>query len=161
MTSEKDPESGSSSDSGSDSDDDEGKRPEEDTLLADLLKEASESESSEDEKSQATPRKTKSARKPRNTYELPAGNIAVLMMACWTMRLPVMYKDFIRYVDFEDVRDLLIVSFPQSDRRIQASLPGGRPVAANGNEAPPGTRNDQYAESTRRNENILSVRRDS
>jgi len=145
----------SPSSSDTESDEDDAIKPDE-TLLADLLKEASESESSEEEgKPQEgnPPRKetTKSAGKPRNRYEVPAGNIAVLMMACWTMRFPVMYKDFIRYVGWDNdySRWPLNTSYTQTDRRIQASLPGTCPVVALGHEAASGTRNHQYAESAR------------
>lgn len=33
-----------------------------------------------------------------NVYEKPASTIAVLMVACWTMRVPVLCRDFIRHV---------------------------------------------------------------
>lgn len=35
--------------------------------------------------------------KIRSAYESPAGTIAVLVVACWTLRIPVMYRDFSRY----------------------------------------------------------------
>ncbi|GJJ07554.1 hypothetical protein Clacol_001756 [Clathrus columnatus] len=39
----------------------------------------------------------------RNTLEVPAGNIAILILGCWTLRMPVMYIDFIRiYTDFTE-----------------------------------------------------------
>ncbi|KIJ56802.1 hypothetical protein M422DRAFT_149542 [Sphaerobolus stellatus SS14] len=92
--------SSSSSNSDSDSGDEKGQ---EETMLADLLKAASESESSEEDEPPAEAKEskttTKGPRRVRLRYEVPAGNIAVLMMACWTMRLPVMYKDFIRVIE--------------------------------------------------------------
>lgn len=33
-------------------------------------------------------------RKARAVYELPANNIAVLILACWTLRIPVTFRDF-------------------------------------------------------------------
>ena len=35
-------------------------------------------------------------RKTRGVYELPANNIAVLILACWTLRVPVIFRDFTR-----------------------------------------------------------------
>lgn len=70
-----------------------------DSLLAELLRRASESDSSEDEdeaEAGERPRRTVMRKGTRNRYETPAGNIGVLMLACWTMRVPVMYADMIR-----------------------------------------------------------------
>ena len=36
------------------------------------------------------------ARELHRGYDAPAGNIAVLVLACWTIRMPVMYMDFVR-----------------------------------------------------------------
>jgi RNA polymerase I-specific transcription initiation factor RRN7 len=36
--------------------------------------------------------------KGRFAYESPASTIAVLVVGCWTLRIPVMYRDFSRYV---------------------------------------------------------------
>ena len=38
--------------------------------------------------------KGKARRKGRGVYESPASTIAVLIVACWTLRIPVMYRDF-------------------------------------------------------------------
>lgn len=69
--------------------------------IDELLRELSESSSSEDnnddDPGQARPIPDASGRKlepfSRNG---PASNIALLMVACWTLRLPVMYLDLIR-----------------------------------------------------------------
>ncbi|KAF8486527.1 hypothetical protein JB92DRAFT_2760060 [Gautieria morchelliformis] len=78
----------------------------EDSLLESLLREASESEH-EDPPSDVDPdRRDKGKRRaqdrhvrPRNRYEQPVGNVAVLMLACWIMRVPAMYADIIRLID--------------------------------------------------------------
>ena len=76
---------------------------EEDPELEKLLRENSatpSSSSSEDEDgAQPRPRLHDKQRNHKTTfrpYDSPAGNIAVLMLACWTLRLPVMYMDFKR-----------------------------------------------------------------
>jgi RNA polymerase I-specific transcription initiation factor RRN7 len=38
--------------------------------------------------------------KGRQLYEMPASMIAVLIVACWTMRIPVMCHDFTRWARF-------------------------------------------------------------
>jgi RNA polymerase I-specific transcription initiation factor RRN7 len=35
--------------------------------------------------------------KGRFAYESPVSTIAVLVVGCWTLRIPVMYRDFSRY----------------------------------------------------------------
>jgi RNA polymerase I-specific transcription initiation factor RRN7 len=32
----------------------------------------------------------------KKSYDSPAANIAVLMVACWTMRIPIIYTDLIK-----------------------------------------------------------------
>ena len=66
-----------------------------------LLRELSESSSSEDDKDenlrQPRPKPEASGRKLKQfSHSGPASNIALLMVACWTLRLPVMYFDLIR-----------------------------------------------------------------
>lgn len=34
----------------------------------------------------------------RSEFERPVSNIVVLVLACWMMRIPVVYMDLIRYV---------------------------------------------------------------
>lgn len=69
-----------------------------DSLLAGLMREASESsERSADEGAgEGGSGRYRAARRTRNRYEKPVGNVAVLMVACWTLRVPVMYADIIR-----------------------------------------------------------------
>jgi RNA polymerase I-specific transcription initiation factor RRN7 len=72
-----------------------------DADIDDLLRELSESSSSEDDKDddpgQPRPKPEASGRefKPFGCKG-SASNIALLMVACWTLRLPVMYLDLIR-----------------------------------------------------------------
>jgi len=71
-----------------------------DPQLARLLREASESDSDRSHTGSHSP----DTRKPIHRRRLrghpkhggPAANIAVLVLACWTMRVPVIYKDFIK-----------------------------------------------------------------
>ena len=68
--------------------------------MALLMEENSESSSSDDEVEDndhpAPPKKGVSKNKRYRRYDAPASNIAVLMVACWTFRLPVLYMDFVR-----------------------------------------------------------------
>jgi RNA polymerase I-specific transcription initiation factor RRN7 len=89
---------GDSDDASSSSTDEESER---DPEMEALLREMSEPSSSEHE-DQPPPtsfpvRKAKK-RRERGTYDLPANNIAVLVLGCWTLRIPVLYMDFIRFV---------------------------------------------------------------
>lgn len=82
--------------SSSEGDDIEG-----DADIEDLLRELSESSFSEDDKddkpAQPRPRPEASGRKLKPfSGNGPVSNIALLMVACWTLRLPVMYLDLIR-----------------------------------------------------------------
>ncbi|KAG6821628.1 hypothetical protein H0H93_000137 [Arthromyces matolae] len=55
------------------------------------------SEDQEDEKkSTKLERKIKRQRRGHQVYETPASTIAILVVGCWTLRLPVFYRDFIR-----------------------------------------------------------------
>ena len=90
----------------SDSDDDATQRPTHrdnaDPALTALLREASESSSSSSEDEAYAQRDHEGSSKPtkkkrqKNRYELPVSNLAVLVLACWTMRLPIIYMDIIR-----------------------------------------------------------------
>lgn len=67
--------------------------------MTNLLKDMSEFESSDDENPDGDDfiGTTHPARHNlENEDEIPAGNVAVLMLACWLIRVPVMYIDFIR-----------------------------------------------------------------
>lgn len=70
---------------------------EEDDEMESLLREnsvAASSSESEDEEAHRGQHPETEARKARQLYEYPMANISVLMLACWTLRLPVMYGDF-------------------------------------------------------------------
>ena len=57
------------------------------------------SDSSEEEGNNSIPTSDKKPRnsKGRYAYESPASTVAVLVVGCWTLRIPVMYRDFSRY----------------------------------------------------------------
>lgn len=72
---------------------------EEDPELAQLLRENSDlSSSSEDNEAAGPAIQVVIERKRRGTnlYEQPSSNIAVLMLACWSLRIPVLYRDLIK-----------------------------------------------------------------
>ncbi|KAN0126821.1 hypothetical protein V8E52_000461, partial [Russula decolorans] len=76
--------------------------------IDELLRELSESSSSEDDKDddpgQPRPKPDASGRKLKPfSPNGPASNIALLMVACWTLRLPVMYLDLIRLIESYDL----------------------------------------------------------
>lgn len=89
---------GGSSSSSSDDDD-------EDPEIAELMRQAEESpSSSEDEDEQEEGAKKVPAHRKRKSrfgrkYDMPVNNLAVIVVACWTLRLPVAYMDFIRHVN--------------------------------------------------------------
>ena len=94
--SEKDSSSSSSSSSSSEDGDDDG-----DPELASLLRENSEMSSSSDEEGEedgpsAPAAKRREKRQGSDTYEGMSSTVAVLMLGCWTMRIPVLYLDFAR-----------------------------------------------------------------
>ncbi|KZT12475.1 uncharacterized protein LAESUDRAFT_733156 [Laetiporus sulphureus 93-53] len=76
---------------------------EEDPVMKELMKENSVTPSHEDEfEDISRPRlsvKPAAKKVSQRSYDAPASNIAVLMVACWTLRLPVMYMDFIRLIE--------------------------------------------------------------
>jgi RNA polymerase I-specific transcription initiation factor RRN7 len=84
-----------------------------DPELAALLRLNSESESSSD--SDTTPdtgtkahiagKAKERRRRGVYLYDGPASTVAVLVVACWTMRLPILYMDFIKWVFFGHVAD--------------------------------------------------------
>lgn len=58
-------------------------------------------------------------------YESPASTIAVLIVGCWTLRVPALCRDFTRQVDPERLMDACIdVRGCQTDRIVRTSLPG-------------------------------------
>ena len=83
---------------------------EDDTEMAELMHENSASDSSPDVDGSLEPDDSgyvASVTTPTNTrdrlrqYDAPTNNIAVLVLACWTMRLPVVYADFRQSVDVQ------------------------------------------------------------
>lgn len=87
----------SSSPSSSDSDDSDS-----DSELDRLMQEISESSSSEGEaRHNATKDRTTVPTKNRRIfglYDMPTSTVTVIVLACWTLRLPVMYMDLVRSV---------------------------------------------------------------
>ena len=68
---------------------------EEDPELEALLEQLSASSGDDDPDQPSAPiERTNSVRKRQGVYELPANNIAVLILACWTLRIPVTFRDF-------------------------------------------------------------------
>ena len=95
--------SGSSSSSSSSSDSDDSADGSDE--LDRLMRENSESPSSDDEERDDDAVKDRTAvpvKKRRRAfgieYDVPASTVAVLVLACWTLRLPVVYMDFVRFV---------------------------------------------------------------
>jgi len=73
-----------------------------DAELEALLHENSELEESSEEDDQKEVEEGKESSKRihgLDVYEKPASTIAVLIVACWAMRIPVLCRDFIRHVD--------------------------------------------------------------
>ncbi|KAI0347266.1 hypothetical protein BDW22DRAFT_1321340 [Trametopsis cervina] len=94
-----------SSSSSSDGEEDELQQDEE---MQRLLRENSEAPSSsddEDPEQEPTQRQAPAGqkRRERSAYDSPAANIAVLMLACWTLRIPVLYNDFIGLIESYDL----------------------------------------------------------
>jgi len=83
---------GSDSESTDSSSSEEGEDPELEALLEQLS--ASSSEDDDPDLSSAPIKHVQSARKARGIHELPANNVAVLILACWTLRIPVTFRDF-------------------------------------------------------------------
>jgi len=70
---------------------------EEDPELEALLEQLSASSSDDDlgpDLSSAPTKQTQPTRKARGVYELPANNIAVLILGCWNLRIPITFRDF-------------------------------------------------------------------
>ncbi|KAI0335444.1 hypothetical protein GY45DRAFT_1292672 [Cubamyces sp. BRFM 1775] len=98
-------EAGSPRSSSSESDSDDSS---EDSELDELMRENSETSSSDEDEQGGTPkpRPAARARKKRRTfglYEAPASTLSCLVLACWTLRLPIMYMDFVKLVESYDL----------------------------------------------------------
>ncbi|KAH9938173.1 uncharacterized protein B0H18DRAFT_1080937 [Fomitopsis serialis] len=74
---------------------------EDDPEMVELMRQAEEASSSSDEEegTRSPYEKEDFGRK----YDLPVNNLAVLVVACWTLRLPVTYMDFVRLVEAYDL----------------------------------------------------------
>ncbi|PPR07036.1 hypothetical protein CVT26_005237 [Gymnopilus dilepis] len=98
--------------------DDEKLEDEEDSELEALMRENSEISSSSDDEGGDVPHAGPSMRyrkdKGRLAYESPMSTIAVLVVACWTMRIPVLYSDFTRIIESYELPYLeAVMSLPQ------------------------------------------------
>ncbi|KAI0375615.1 hypothetical protein BV20DRAFT_933153 [Pilatotrama ljubarskyi] len=75
--------------------------------LDELMRENSETPSSEEDELESTPRPQATARvsERRNFghYDAPATTISCLVLACWTLRIPVMYTDFVSVIESYDL----------------------------------------------------------
>jgi RNA polymerase I-specific transcription initiation factor RRN7 len=72
---------------------------EEDPELEALLEQLSASSEDDDPTLSPVPiKQAQTSRKDRGVYELPANNIAVLILACWTLRIPITVRDFTKWV---------------------------------------------------------------
>ncbi|KAI9063267.1 hypothetical protein FKP32DRAFT_1572264 [Trametes sanguinea] len=91
--------SSSSSDSESESES-ESDGPQHDSELEELMRANSETPSSEEDERENAPRPKPPPRKRKRRtfgqYEAPASTVSCLVLACWTLRIPVMYMDFTR-----------------------------------------------------------------
>lgn len=68
-----------------------------DELLGELFESSSSEDDTDDNLGQPRPKPEASGRKLKAfSHHGPASNMALLMVACWTLRLPVMYLDLIR-----------------------------------------------------------------
>ncbi len=69
------------------------------------------------------PKQTRKKRSPDlNKYRSVTTTIAVLMLACWTMRVPVMFRDFIRSVSSLATWVSLILRRLQRHRSIRSAV---------------------------------------
>ncbi|KAF8165266.1 hypothetical protein B0H34DRAFT_648113 [Crassisporium funariophilum] len=71
-----------------------------DPELEALMQENSEiATSSEEDGEDVPPISSKKSGKANKGYDSPVSTIAVLVVACWTLRIPVMYRDFSRIIE--------------------------------------------------------------
>ena len=82
---------GSDSESVGSSSSEEEEDPELEALLEQL---SASSEDSGPELSSTAIKQTQPLRRARGVYELPANNIAVLILGCWALRIPITFRDF-------------------------------------------------------------------
>lgn len=84
--------------------DDMDNDPELDELLAENSASDSSSSDGEDEvDTRAMPPQTaKSKHTGRHKYDRPLNTLAVIVLACWNLRVPILYRDLTRQVAFSD-----------------------------------------------------------
>ena len=82
---------GSDASSSASSSSEEEKDPELEALLEQL---SASSEEDDANPSSTMIEQNRPARQGRGIYDLPANNIAVLILACWTLRIPITFRDF-------------------------------------------------------------------
>ncbi|KAJ3869410.1 hypothetical protein EV359DRAFT_30132 [Lentinula novae-zelandiae] len=83
----------------------------EDSEMAELMRENSESEDDDDSELNDADSKgqmrgeagEKRRKRGHNAHEGPVNNLAVLVVACWTLRIPMMYSDIIRHITLYDL----------------------------------------------------------
>ncbi|KAI0254701.1 hypothetical protein BJV78DRAFT_1273782 [Lactifluus subvellereus] len=87
------------------SSDGDGDDLEDDLEMDELLRALSESSSSDDDDTGQPRPKPEGTGRTSKTFSRngPASNIALLMVACWTLRLPIMYLDLIRLIESYDL----------------------------------------------------------
>ncbi|CDO75565.1 hypothetical protein BN946_scf184858.g5 [Trametes cinnabarina] len=107
---DQDPAQSSSSSSSSDSESESNfgsDGPDKDSELEELMRENSETPSSEEDELESTPRPKAPARKRKHRtfgqYDAPASTVSCLVLACWTLRLPIMYMDFVKLIESYDL----------------------------------------------------------
>ncbi|GAW07161.1 rexo1 protein [Lentinula edodes] len=83
----------------------------EDSEMAELMRENSESEDDDDSELNDADSKgqrrgeagEKRRKRGHSAHEGPVNNLAVLVVACWTLRIPMMYSDIIRHITLYDL----------------------------------------------------------
>lgn len=86
---------------------------EEDAELSRMMHEPSDLSSSSDQSSKESKPQFAASKKKRlhDLYGSPAGNISVLIVSCWTFRLPITYMDFVRFVHASQLLSIISVKY--------------------------------------------------
>lgn len=100
-----------------------------DSELEDLMRENSESPSSDEEEGNSRKYRTSVplSKKKKATFgrhDAPATTVAVLAVACWTLRIPVMYMDFVRYAERFKPPVLTSLTAKKADKGLRSTLLG-------------------------------------
>ncbi|KAG6857093.1 hypothetical protein H0H87_009654 [Tephrocybe sp. NHM501043] len=99
----------------------------EDPELAELMRSNSDADDSSGSGDEDEPPKHKGRMKGRShgrkIYEGPASTIAVLMVGCWTLRIPVLCRDLTKQVEHPWFHNDTDMSIWQVDRVVQAAIP--------------------------------------